>query len=148
MYQFTLFLHNILRWIVVVAALLAFLKAIQSWMGKKAWSSSDKKLGLLFTVGLDTQILLGFLLYGGLSPVMKAIWNDFGAAMQNSQLRFFAVEHMSLMILAAIAAHLGFRAGKSDLDQSKKFRAVSIWYGLAILFLLIGIPWFRPYLPF
>jgi len=31
LYQASLFLHNILRWIVIIAALFAFVKAIQSY---------------------------------------------------------------------------------------------------------------------
>ena len=114
MYQVSLFLHNILRWIVIIAALFAFLKAIQSWIGKKEWSNSDKISGLIFTISLDVQILLGFLLYG-ISPIMKAAWSDFGAAMQNETLIFFAVEHLPLMVLLPYLRILGFVQGNQKM---------------------------------
>lgn len=148
LYQFVLVLHNLLRWFVVLFAVLALLKALQGWLGKKEWSASDKSIGMLFTISMDTQILLGILLYVGLSPLMKLVWSDFSAAMQNNELRFFAVEHLPYMILAAIAAHIGYRAGKADIEAARKQRAASIWYAAAILFLVIGMPWFRPFLPF
>ena len=68
--------------------------------------------------------------------------------MQNSQLRFIAVEHMPLMILGAISAYLEFRSGKSKVENPNKLRAGSIWNGLATPFLIIEIPWFRLKLPF
>lgn len=140
MYQFVSSIHSIVRWGVVIFALLALIKAIQGWISDKGWTASDRSIGLLFTISLDIQILTGLILYFFLSPIMDIIWSDFGAALQSETLRFYALDHLVWMILGAVFAHIGSRAGKSQLEGKQKFRAVSIWYALSILAILIGLP--------
>lgn len=144
MYEIVLSLHNVLRWLVLVAGVLAVFTAVGGWTGARAWTSSSAGPGRLFTISLDVQFLIGILLYGMLSPVTRAAFSDFGAAMANRDLRFFAVEHALLMVLALMAAHVGkVRAPKAPTD-AKRHRTAAIWYGLAMLLILAGMPWFRP----
>jgi hypothetical protein len=52
------------------------------------------------------------------------------------------------MFLALVCAHVGgvlARKGKTDL---KKYRGATIAFGLSILLVLAGIPWWRPLLRF
>ncbi len=140
MYQFVSNLHSIVRWGVVIFALLALIKAIHGWITNKEWASSDRSIGLIFTISLDIQILTGLILYFFLSPVMDIVWSDFGAALQSETLRFYALDHLLWMILAAVFAHIGNRAGKSQLEDKQKFRKVSIWFALSILAIVIGLP--------
>jgi hypothetical protein len=97
---------------------------------------------------MDIQLLLGLFLYVGLSPIMKLVWSDIGNAMKTDELRFFLVEHFPFMVLATIFAHIGSSAGKKDIAGSQKHKRAAFWYGLAIFAILIGMPWFRPLLPF
>ena len=144
MYEIVLSLHNVLRWLVLVAGVLAVFGAVAGWTGARAWTPSSAGAGRLFTISLDVQFLLGILLYAMLSPVTRAAFADFGAAMANPDLRFFAVEHALLMVLALMAAHVGkVRAPKAATD-AKRHRTAAIWYGLALLLILAGMSWFRP----
>ena len=144
MYEIVLSLHNVLRWLVLVAGVLAVFGAVAGWTGARAWTPSSAGAGHLFTISLDVQFLLGILLYAMLSPVTRAAFADFGAAMANPDLRFFAVEHALLMVLALMAAHVGkVRAPKAATD-AKRHRTAAIWYGVALLLILAGMPWFRP----
>lgn len=141
MYDLILTLHSLLRWIVVIAAVFAVVRGVLGWSGKRPWSGLDERLGLIFTISMDIQVLLGLILFFVLSPITRAALSDLGAAMANETMRFFLAEHFPLMIIAVVVAHIGrSRIRKAGEDQ-KKFRQTVIWFGIALLLVLIAVPW-------
>jgi uncharacterized membrane protein YozB (DUF420 family) len=146
-YLFVLSLHNVLRWLVVILTLAAAVNAFWGWFGKRAWSERDRKLGVFVSMGIDIQLLLGLLLYFVISPLMtETILPNFGGAMKNSELRFFAIEHIFLMVLVVVFAHLGSILAKRGKDSTARFRRAAIWFTLTLALILAGLPWFRPLL--
>src|SRR5260370_14011434 len=98
MYTTLLALHSWIRWIALVAAVGTTLAAIR---GKVSGSDSlADRWGMAAMMALDIQLLLGLLLYFVVSPNMREILNNFGAAMKDPPLRFWAVEHSSSLFLA------------------------------------------------
>src|SRR5262249_14970248 len=90
---------------------------------------------------LDIQMLLGLLLYLVLSLFTAEAMRDFGAAMRNAPLRFFAVEHLTLMLAAVILAHVGrVLARKAATPDAKRMRLM-FSFGFVTLLMLLGIPW-------
>ena len=144
MYELVLSLHNILRWLVLVAGMFAVVRAVGGWLDRRAWAPASAGPGRVFTIALDVQFLLGILLYGMLSPVTRAAFAHVGAAMGDRALRFFAVEHALLMVLAVAAAHLGKVLAPKAADDAGRYRRAALWYGAALLLILAGMPWFRP----
>jgi heme A synthase len=66
---------------------------------------------------------------------------DFSAAMKNPGLRFFAVEHITMMFAAVILAHLGrVLARKAATPAAKRTRLI-VCFGLATILMIAGIPW-------
>jgi hypothetical protein len=147
MYPVTLALHNIVRWIVVVTAILALVRAYRGWLRKGDWIDADRRAGVFFTSAMDTQLLLGLLLYLFFSPITRAALSNFGAAMSNPGARFFALEHLFYMLLAVVFAHLGSAFSKKAAQPVDKHRRAAIWYTLAALAILLGMPWMRPLFP-
>ncbi|MFZ6031367.1 MAG: hypothetical protein ACOYYS_26960 [Chloroflexota bacterium] len=146
-YLLTLSVHNLLRWIVLLVGIVVTVRAWLGWLGKKEWTARDRKLGAFFGITFDVQLLLGLLLYFVVSPLMtETILPNFGAAMQNGALRFFAIEHIVMGILALVFAHLGSVLAKRAKDSTAKYRTAAIWFTLALLVLLAAIPWSRPLL--
>ena len=97
--------------------------------------------GLVLMISLDVQLLLGVLLYVALSPFTAEAMRDFGAAMKNPGLRFFAVEHVTLMLGAIILAHVGrVMARKAKTADARRMRLL-MCFGLATLLMLLAIPW-------
>ena len=136
-------LHNLVRWVVVILAILALVRAYLGWLGRREWTERDRQVGVFFSAALDTQVLLGLILYF-ISPLTRTALQDLGAAMGSPDLRFFALEHAFYMIVAVILVHIGSarsRRSKTDVD---KHRTAAIFYTLAVLIILIGIPWSRP----
>ena len=147
MYPFTLAIHNILRWVVLILAIVATVQAYLGWFGKRPWTERDRKNGAFLSMALDIQLLAGLLLYIVFSPITKAAFQDFGAAMQITDLRFFALEHALYMLLAVVFAHLGSILPRKVDEPAAKFKRAAIWFSLALLVILLGMPWARPLLP-
>jgi hypothetical protein len=130
MYGLVLIIHSWLRWAVLAAGIAAVARG----------GTRDSSTGRWFTILLDVQFLIGLLLYFVLSPFTKAALNDFGGAMGNSQLRFFAVEHVFGMLIAITLAHIGAAKIKKA-PAERRGRMAMTFYGLALLAILASIPW-------
>ena len=83
MYTGLLHLHNSLRWLILLVALVTLVKYFMGWFSQKGWMKSDNILGLLFTAIMDIQLVVGLVLYFGYSPITKAAFQDFLAAKQH-----------------------------------------------------------------
>ena len=106
LYLFLRDTHNLLRWIVILACLWALLRLVGGLFKRSRWTKRDQFAGLVFTSFLNVQVLLGLILYS-LSPITRSALPSFGAAMKDSLLRFYLVEHLAGMFLAAVI-NLGF----------------------------------------
>jgi hypothetical protein len=146
MYTGLLHAHNIFRWLVLLLLILAVSFAFIGWFNKREWRTKDNITGLLLTIFFDIQFLVGIILYVFVSPITKVAFSDFGAAMKNANLRFYAVEHISLMVIALILVHIGRSKTKKAIGHWKKHRAATIFYGIALLLILAAMPWERAFL--
>lgn len=149
MYGFILAVHNIVRWVVLIAGILAAARALIGWFGKKEWTKQDRLFGIIFTSSVDVQLLLGILLYFVFSSwgVQAILDKGMSFVMGESQYRFFAIEHVFFMVVALVFAHLGSALPKKVDDAVSKHKRAAIWFSLAVLTILAGIPWWRPFLP-
>ena len=147
MYDFVLAVHNILWWIVLFLMILALVRAYWGWFGKRDWTSTDSRVGTYYSVALDIELLLGLILYFVLSPITRIALSDFSTALANPDLRFFVFEHVLMMVLAVIFAHVGVATAKRAAELVLKHRRSAIWFSLSLIAILLGMPWFRPLLP-
>lgn len=141
MYNLVLTTHSWLRWAVLVAALIAVIRALAGAARRRPWTRADDRAGFWFATLVDLQILLGLVLYFALSPITRAALRDFGAAMSSSGLRFWAVEHLFGMVVAVALVHAGRSRTKKVRDDAARHKVAVICYVLALLAVLISIPW-------
>jgi hypothetical protein len=150
MYTVLLALHSLLRWAVLGAGAAAVLRALRA--GKRPWTPADDRAGLLFVIAMDLQFVVGLVLYVAVSPMTRVAFADFGGAMGNAMLRFWAVEHLVGMLIAAALVHVGRVRIRKTADTARRQRLALIFYGLALVAILVSIPWpgtpaGRPLLP-
>ncbi len=145
-YPFVLTLHSWLRWIVLGLGLFWAVSSIRARAAGRPFERRDDRLGLLFVAALDLQVSLGLVMYLWLSPMTRLAFQDPGAAMRSSMLRFFLVEHMFSMLLALTAAHVGRVRSKRSTSAPEKHRRAAWAAGLSLVCILVGIPW--PFLPY
>jgi len=143
MYTGLLHAHNGFRWLVLIALLAAIVLAITGMIRKQVWTKSSKTTGLILMIVMDIQFLLGLILYAFVSPITRAAFRDFGAAMKNEVLRFYAVEHIFMMLIALVLVHIGRARTKKDMAGWKRHRSAAIFYTLSLIIILAAIPWDR-----
>jgi hypothetical protein len=139
-YLFLKDFHSLLRWIVILACFWALTRVWSGFFYSAEWTKKDQRAGLVFTSILNLQLVVGFVLYG-LSPITHAAMTNFGAAMKDGTLRFFAVEHFVGMILAAAVAQAGYSLSKRATTDRARFFKAGLAYAAAGLIILVSIPW-------
>lgn len=141
LYSLFLTLHNLVRWVVVVFAILALVRAFRGWFKKLTWEKSDDRAGIMYTSFLDTQILLGLVLYFLFSPWPGQLFANFSAGMKNPTVAFYGMEHVVPMVLAAVAAHMGRAFARKAAEAVVKHRTTAVWFTISVVLILIAIPW-------
>jgi hypothetical protein len=140
MYETAIVLHSLLRWAVVLFGVYAVIRAVKGMTSRGPWTPSDLSASRLFVIALDTQFLVGVLLYGLFSPLVTAAMANVGEAMKTPALRYWLVEHPLPMFVALGLAHLGYaRAKRTDATASHK--QVLVHYAVALLLILATTPW-------
>lgn len=140
-YTIFLFLHSWIRWIILILGIIAIVKAYAGWLGNKPYTKGDNAISGAFMGTLHLNLLIGLVLYVFLSPIVETAFQDFGAAMRNPQVRFWAVEHILTNIIAVVVATVGRSKAKKAVDAVRKHKLTAIFYTIAFILLLIRIPW-------
>jgi len=141
MYELVLIVHSWVRWVAIIAGLIATVSAISARSFGDARDNRADKWGLILMIALDLQLLLGVLLYLVLSPNIRPLLNDFAATMRDPANRFWAVEHPTTMILSVAIAHVGrVLARRAKTARAQRFRS-AICFGLATILMIAGTPW-------
>ncbi|MFZ1784656.1 MAG: hypothetical protein WAU23_05595 [Ferruginibacter sp.] len=138
--NYTLIIHNVLRWAVLIFGVWAVVSALGAVLSKRSYSSRDNKTSLFFMISCDIQLLLGLILYftGMWFENMKT---NTGAVMKDAAERFFAVEHALMMIIAWLLVHVGRSMVKRADADAQKHKRTLIYFGIALLIILAMIPW-------
>lgn len=137
--QIVLILHSLLRWAVVILGIWTLVNALTGYFGKRPYSANDNRSNLLFMISCDVQLLIGIALY--INNGWFARLKDMGNNMKDPYLRFFTIEHLTLMLAAWVLVHIGRATVKSATTDAAKHKKMLIFFGLAIVLIIAAIPW-------
>ena len=126
MYQILRSAHSGWRYLVLVLLVLAFVQALTSWLGKKPYTEGNRKINLFTLIFTHIQVLIGLVLYF-LSPLVEA------------GVRYWKMEHIGMMIFAAILVTIGNARSKKGDDPAVKHKAVALYFGLALIVIVAAI---------
>ena len=140
MYQTLLILHSWSRWLVLAFGLIAIYRAYVGYSGRRPFTRADNGMGASFSGFMWLQVIIGLGLYFGLSPYGLNAMKQAGA-MKDPTTRFFGMEHVVVMILAAVLAQVGRIAIKKASDDTLKHKKALTYFGIALLLVLLMIPW-------
>jgi cytochrome bd-type quinol oxidase subunit 2 len=134
MYEFFKYLHSGFRFVVLLLILLAIVQSLAGWLGKKTYTDGNRKINLFAMISAHTQLLIGLAVYF-ISPFVQ-----FGSnTMKEATTRYWTVEHISMMIFAIILITIGHSKSKKAVLPEAKHRAIAIFYGLAVLVIVVAI---------
>jgi len=135
-------LHKMFFYIVFAILVVSTVKFILGWLGKKEFMPIDKKLATFTVIVVHIQVLIGLGLYF-ISPLIKSAYQDIGAAMKDASVRFYLVEHMSLMIIGAVLITIGSIKSKKATESQAKFKTLALFFSIGFVLVLSRIPWER-----
>ncbi len=124
--------HSGLRWIALVLLLLAISNAFTA----KTYEKKHRLVNMFAMISLHTQLLIGLVLYFTSDKVQFIEgW------MKSPLLRFYGMEHLAGMLIAIVLVTIGHSKSKKASESSDKFKAIKLWYVLALILILAFIPW-------
>jgi len=138
--NYPLIIHSILRWGVLLFGLWAVFAALSGVFSKRNYTANDNRAGLLFMIFCDIQLLLGLFLYFN-GAWFNMIRSNMKEVMKDAPSRFFAMEHVLMMLIAWLLVHVGRSMTKRPGTDAQKHKRSLIWFGIALLIILAMIPW-------
>jgi hypothetical protein len=121
-----LYAHSGIRWAIVAAAIAALVLFGYSWLGKKSFPKPARILTAAYSGLLDMQVLLG---------LVFMLWTGF----QGAGFPRYRIEHMTMMILAAVLAHLPSRWRKAEKDNLDRNIFLAILGALVLIYLGVAV---------
>ncbi|MBT30374.1 MAG: hypothetical protein CMO01_12005 [Thalassobius sp.] len=140
MYQFLLASHSFVRWLVLISLLFALFRAYRGWLNKLAFSQFDNSLRHITATIAHFQLILGLWLYF-ISPIISYFYSNFSTAVHQREMRFFGMEHITVMLVAIVVITIGSAKAKRKPDDTAKFKTMAIWFSIGLFLILTSIPW-------
>jgi uncharacterized membrane protein len=137
--NYLLYTHSVLRYFVLIAALIVVIQSLAGFLGKKQFKDGNKRMALILLILCDVQLLLGLALY-----FMKGwfgVLTSGGNVMKDPYSRFFAVEHAFSMIVGIVLVHIGYSMSKKNIDADRKFKRLFWCVFVALACFMAMIPW-------
>jgi len=142
MYNGLLDLHNLLRWVILILAIVAIIKAARGLSTGTPFTSGDKKIGLFLMIAAHTNFLIGLYQWFAGNWGLKTIQNlGMGEVMKNATYRYWAIEHLTGMLIAIVLITIGRGVSKKNISDKAKHRRTFWFYVVALLIILFTIPW-------
>ncbi len=140
MYPTLLFLHNYMRWLVLLALIVAIIIAVKGLRENKKFSRSDNLIRHWSATLLHIQLIIGVLLYIK-GPTAIFFWKNLNRVGNSWELLFFGVGHIFFMLVAIVLVTIGSAKAKRKVIDKDKYKTILIWYLIALIVILIAIPW-------
>jgi hypothetical protein len=128
--------------VIIVLAVIAIYRSYIGMSSGKVFSNGDKRTGLFLMIAAHTTLLVGLYLWftgpWGLANIRNL---GFGDVMKDPVYRYFAIEHLTGMLIAIVLITIGRGAAKKSIPDAAKFRR-SFWFFLvALVIILVTVPW-------
>jgi hypothetical protein len=134
MYTGLLHTHSLLRYFVLVALVLVVVISLTKWLGKKPYTRLDNTASLYLFIFTHFQLLVGLLLYFRSDVV------QFNAmTMKNAELRYWAVEHIALNLIAIVLITLAHTTSRKMADDTARHKRLFIFNAIALVLIFISL---------
>ncbi|MDQ6815643.1 MAG: hypothetical protein M3040_18080 [Bacteroidota bacterium] len=142
MYQGLLYLHNLGRWIIIILLVIAIFKSLAGMTGNKTFTSGDKKIGLFLMITAHTMLLIGlYQWFAGPWGLHSIQAHGMKAVMHNTVARFWAVEHVTGMLIAIVLITIGRGSARKNISDKVKHSRSFWFYLIAFIIIIATVPW-------
>lgn len=140
MYQILLPLHSLTRWLVLISLLFAVYRAYRGKFRKLDFSAFDNAVMMVTVKILQIQFCLGIILYF-ISPIVRHFLNNFKTAVHLREIRFFGMEHITMMTIAVFMISIASEKVGKVKDPKQKYQIMALWFTIGLVIILSSIPW-------
>jgi len=140
MYTPLLALHSLTRWLVLISLLFTIYRAYSGWLLNKPFSKLDNTVRYITVTIAHIQLIIGLWLYF-ISPIVHYFLYNFNTAVHQRQIRFFGMEHITVMLISIVLITIGSAKAKHKTTDKEKFKTIAIWFSIALVLILSSIPW-------
>lgn len=133
-HNFLQHLHSGFRYIVFALILSAIIAALIGLIRKTLYTDGNRKLNLFAMISAHTQLLIGIALYF-VSPFVQ--FNS--DTMKNDVIRYFTVEHLTMMLIAIALITIGHGKSKRASTSESKHKTIALFYSLGLLVIIVAI---------
>ena len=139
LYTFAFKIHIYISTITLLSGILTQVLSIQGWIKKRDYTRFDQWSSLIFNIGLYLQLILGFIIYFTLRTSLEGAMWEVPDTENDASLRFWAIEHIALMIFALFLTQMGRVFIKRASQPIRIFKAYVFYYGTALLLILFSV---------
>lgn len=132
-------IHSYNRYLLLIALAYVLYRAYTGWLGRKAYTKSDNTAAAALLGLTHLQLLVGLIQYAFTSAYTKTAFANMGAAMKNEWQRYFAVEHITAMLLAVVFIQLGRTLSKKATNDTDKHKKLAIYTSIGVLLIVISL---------
>ncbi len=140
-YNGILGLHSLLRWAIII---LLVVNISRSFINKtKPYSQLDRSWNLRLTIITHINLLVGLYQYFfGVKGFVLIKTYGMADVMKNSNLRFWAVEHITGMLIAIVLITIAGSVSKKTFESDAKKHSKLGWlYLISLLIIVAVVPW-------
>ena len=138
MYKILISVHVWTSILFVIVAIIVCLKSFNGLLYKKVYTRNNHRLEIAFIILLYLGLILGIILYFFINVQHKQKMLSYEEALENSEQKFWAIEHFCVMLIGLILSQIGkIFTGKSISDLNK-FKYSLFYYGMATLITFIS----------
>lgn len=140
MYFYLLFFHSLVRWLVFFSLLGATILGFSGWFKNSKFTKFDDTVRHVTATIAHVQLTIGYLLYFQ-SPFISYFRSHYQEAIKQFDFVFFGIIHIVLMTISIILITVGSSAAKRAESDLAKFKIMTTCFGIALLIILVAIPW-------
>ena len=135
-------LHSLLRWVILILLLISIVKAYTGWKSGKPVQDGDRRIWLFTMIASHLTLLLGLYQWLiGRYGIVSMHLPEGGVAPDSKFLRFYQIEHPSMMIIAILLITRAYTLSKKPWTEGLAYKKVFQYLLVALLIILLMIPW-------
>ncbi len=139
LYTIAFNIHIYISTITLLSGIATLVLSIKGWTATKDYTRIDVWISMVFNIGLYLQLILGFIIYFTLRTTLEgALWHVPDTE-NDASLRFWAIEHIALMIFALFLTQMGRIFISRTSKSIRKFKASVFYYGTALLLIIFSV---------
>lgn len=138
MYDVVIGFHYLISSVFLIIAVVLITWAVRGWVRSLEFTPAFSKLSYYFNLLLYIQLFTGVFLYFFLKNEVEISGISLEQAINQSNIKFWVIEHVSLMLFALLISQIGRLFIKQISSGRSKYRAASFYYGISFIAVIVS----------